>query len=106
MVGLKYLLDALHESIDTSTPAELREACRLIVEVQSMSGGEIDCIYAAHKRGPLFDGDIPCPSSRNRLIASGFMAKIVVRGEDGQNACTQKGHWAFKILQSMREAKD
>ena len=44
MATLKQLLDALHESTETSSAAELKAACELIIEVQGMDGGERDCI--------------------------------------------------------------
>lgn len=106
MSNLKALLDVLHESTETSTPAEIKSACELIIDVQAMNGGERDCIYVAFKSGPLFDGDVPCKSGRNSLIQKGYMAKIVVNGEDGYNACTNKGAWAFRILQASKTWRD
>lgn len=100
MATLKQLLDALHESTETSTAEELKAACELIIEVQCMDGGERDCIYAAYKNGPLFDGDIPSKSGRNSLLEKGYMAKVVVKGEDGYNACTNKGAWVQRLLEA------
>lgn len=100
MATLKELFDAIHESAETSSAAELKTACELIIEVQAMDGGERDCLYAAYKNGPLFDGDVPSKAGRNSLLAKGYMAKVVVKGEDGFNACTHKGAWAHRLLEA------
>lgn len=100
MATLKELLDALHESTDLSSAEELKRACELIIEVQAMDGAERDCIYAGYKHGPLLDGDVPSKSGRDRLLAKGYMAKIVVKGVDGYNACTQKGAWAQRLFEA------
>ena len=100
MATLKQLLDALYESTDLSSAEELKNACELIIEVQAMDGAERDCVRAAYQRGPLFDGDVPSKSGRNSLLEKGYMAKVVVKGEDGYNACTHKGAWAHRLLEA------
>lgn len=100
MATLKELFEAIHESLETSSAAELKSACELIIEVQAMDGGERDCIYAAYKNGPLFDGDVPSKAGRNSLLEKGYMAKVVVKGEDGFNACTHKGAWAHRLMEA------
>lgn len=100
MATLKQLLDAQHESTETSSATELKRACELIIEVQAMGSGERDCIRASYKNGPLFDGDVPCKSGRNSLLENGYMAKVVVKGEDGFNACTNKGAWAYRLIEA------
>jgi hypothetical protein len=97
---LKQLLDALHEGPGTSSGKELKDACELIIRVQKMSGGEIDVIQAAFRNGPLFDGDVPSKSARDTLLLEGFIAKVVVKGQDGYNACTHKGAWAHRLLRA------
>ena len=98
MATLKELLDALHDSTDVSSSDEIKRACELIIEVQAMDGAERDCIYACFKRGPLHDGDVPSKSGRDQLLVKGYMAKIVVNGEYGYNACTHKGAWAQRLI--------
>lgn len=100
MATLKNLLDALHESTELSSSAELKCACELIIEVQAMGSAERDCIRAAYRAGPLFDGDVPSKTGRDRLIVLGYMSKVVVKGEDGYNACTNKGAWAYRLLEA------
>ena len=100
MPKLKHLLDALHECLETSTPEEVKAACRLIARVQEMEPHERDVIRCAYRKGPLFDGDVPSKTGRDMLLEDGFIAKVVVKGEDGFNACTHKGAWAYRLLEA------
>jgi hypothetical protein len=101
MFKLNDLLNALHESTETSSPKEIKTACELIIRVQAMTPGERDTIRAAFKNGPLFDGDVPSKTDRDQLLEEGFIAKVVVKGEEGYNACTYKGGWAYRLLAVM-----
>ena len=100
MATLKQLLDSIHESAELSSANELKRACELIIEVQAMDVAERDCIRAGYLHGPLFDGDVPSKSGRNRLLDKGYMAKVVVEAEDGYNACTHKGALAYRLLEA------
>lgn len=100
MATLKQFLDALHESVDLSTAEEIKRACELIIEVQAMSSGERGCILASYRHGPLYDGDVPSKADRDSLVSKGYMAKIVAKGDDGYNACTHKGAWAFRLIKA------
>ena len=98
MATLETLLDALHESIELSTAEELKSACALIIEVQGMNSAERDCIRAAFRNGPLFEVDVPSKSARDSLERLGFMVQVIMDGQDGFNACTHKGAWAYRLL--------
>lgn len=100
-MNLKTLFEVIHESMETSSANEIKSACELIITVQGLSGGERDTLRAAVENGPLFDGDVPSKTARDSLNNLGYMTNIVVRGEDGFNACTQKGFYAYKILQAL-----
>jgi hypothetical protein len=99
-MNLKNLLESIHESVELSTPEEIKRACELIIRVQDMNSGERDVIRATHKHGPLVDGDIPSKSARDQLVKDGFVAKVVVRGEDGFNACTYLGRQAHHLIEA------
>lgn len=88
---LKDMLDVLHTQLHLSSSEEVKAACEQIVKSQDMSGGEVDTLLAAYKNGPLWDGDVPSKSGRDSLVRAGFLAKVVVKGESGYNACTYKG---------------
>lgn len=100
MTKLEQLLDVLHESVSLSTGEELRAACELIISVQSMSSGNREVMRAVYNNGPVCDDDIPSKHSRDQLLAEGLIVKVVVRGEEGYNACTYRGAMAFRLIQA------
>lgn len=100
MATLKALFDVLHESPETSSAEEIKRACELIIRVQRMTPAERDTLKASFARGPLFSGDLPSKTGRDMLMSEGFMDKVVVRGEDGFNACTHKGAWAYRLIEA------
>lgn len=101
-MNLKTILTAIHEDIETSSPEELTKACKLIVRAQEMKSHEYDVIIAAFKHGPLHDGDVPSKSGRDSLLSEGYIAKVIVRGEDGFNALTYRGSAIYRILEAMK----
>lgn len=100
MPTLETMLGVMHCNVDHAPSDELRELCKIIVEVQAMSSAERDCIIGAFTNGPLFDGDVPSKSGRDSLVKAGYMSKVVVKGEDGYNACTYRGARAFRLIQA------
>ena len=100
MSNLKGLLDSIHESVELSTDKELKNAVKLIIEVQNLSVDERDNIKAAFERGPLDDGDVTSKSGRDSLVEKGFMKKVIVKGEWGFNAVTYKGAYAYKLIKA------
>lgn len=101
-MNIKTILESIHESVELSTPKELAKACKLIVLAQEMKANERDTFICAFLHGPLFDGDVPSKSGRDALLADGFIAKVVVKGNDGYNACTYKGRNLYNILNALR----
>ena len=100
MLKLKDALSVLHESVALSTNSELKKALGLIMYAQDLDSGESDTLRAAFKHGPLFDGDVPSKTGRNSLMSKGLMCKVVVKGEDGQNAVTQDGYYVYKLIEA------
>jgi hypothetical protein len=100
MSTLKELLNAVHEDENTSSDGDLSWAIKLICSVQEMDSGERDTIRAAFRIGPLDDGDVPSKVSRDALLAKGMIAKVVVRGQYGFNACTYRGAFAYRLLEA------
>ena len=99
MVTIKTLLAAIHSDLSLDTAEEIKSNIELISRVQEMTCGERETIKAAFTHGPLYDGDVPSKSDRDSLVKDGFISKVVVKGEDGYNACTYKGHRAYNLLQ-------
>ena len=96
--SLKNLLSVLHEDVKLSTGEEILTAIKLIIRVQEMTSGESDCIKASFERGPLWAGDVPSKTARDTLTLDGFMEQVVVKKEEGFNACTYKGARAYRLL--------
>jgi hypothetical protein len=82
----------------SSSTKEIWEAIDLIVIAESLSPAARGTLEACHNRGPLFDGDIPSKIGRDELFRNMLLSKVVVQGEQGYNACTQKGFWVLKVL--------
>jgi hypothetical protein len=101
MPTISILLAAIHSSLDLDSPEEIRDNIYLIDRVLKMTSAERDTITAAFKKGPLDSGDVPSKSARDTLVLEHFVARVVVRGEDGFNACTHKGRAAYNILQVL-----
>jgi hypothetical protein len=57
-----------------------------------------DTLYGMFKNGPLYDGDVCSKQGRDRLLDKDYCAKVVVKGQDGFNACTYKGQRLYKCL--------
>ena len=100
MAKLKSLLGALNHNLYMASADEIKRSCALVIDVQEMDSAARDCIRAAYRSGPLEDGDVPSKIARDKLVESGYMAKVVVNGEDGYNACTHKGAWAYRLLEA------
>lgn len=104
-MNLEELLDVISHDATLSTDSELATACRLIVYVQSMNSGQRDTLKAAHNKGPLWDGDVPSKASRDALLEAGLIEKVVVKGEQGFNACTYKGADAYLIITAIQHSE-
>ena len=100
-MNLVNILSAINVSVELSSGAELKQACKLIMFAQEINAGEKDTIQAVFRNGPLFDGDMPSKSARDDLVNSGFMAKVVMRGEEGFNACTYKGAELYRLVEAI-----
>lgn len=60
----------------------------------------MDTFNAIVNRGPLYDGDVPSKSERNTLLELGLIDKVIVKGEDGFQACNYLGFAVWKVLES------
>ena len=97
------LLDVIHVGIDFDSDKRISESIKFINRVQNMTSAEKDVIIASFECGPLYDGDIPSKTGRDLLLADNFMSKIVVKGDEGYNACTYLGARAYILLKAMKD---
>jgi hypothetical protein len=102
-MNLNKLFDTLHVNVDYFNAEEIKEACEMIIRVQTMAADERDVIESAFKSGPLWDGDVPSKLGRDKLLRDGFISKVVMKGEEGYNALTYKGSSAYRLLKVMQE---
>lgn len=83
--------------LDTS---EERKTNLQLIET-AMQTNNLDTLHSLFKSGPLFDGDLPSKSERDWLLENGYCEKVIVKGEDGYNACTHKGAWLKRCVDSL-----
>lgn len=96
--NLARLLDVIHVCKKLSSEAEYREGLDILRRVQRMDSGERDTVRVCFEKGPIDDGDVPSKSSRDKLLNDGFVSKVVVKGQEGYNACTYKGGMAYRLI--------
>ena len=99
---IEKLLDVLHVGIDFDSNDRIGEAVKFIHQVQNMTSAERDVIVASFENGPLYDGDVPSKTGRDSLLDCGFVSKVVVKGEEGYNACTYLGARAYRLIRTMQ----
>ena len=68
-----------------------------------LSANQIETLRVIHNSGPTWDGDVPSKVARDVLLAYGLIAKVVVRGEDGFQACTYRGRAVLRAFQRETE---
>ena len=88
--------------IDLDTPNEIKRNFAIIKDLKT---GVSDTLYGLFEQGPLYDGDVCSKQERDVLLDKGYCAKVVVKGQDGYNACTYKGrrlYRCFKALHNLR----
>lgn len=88
------------ENLDLASRDELIRAIEMADTAANSSGALIDTLRALHDRGPLWDGDVPSKSGRDALLLDGYVAKVLVNGEQGFNACTYKGAALLRAIEA------
>lgn len=81
-----------------STEAEVQDALALIAEVELFSQEQSDTICDCYRRGPVHDGDLSSAIARDLLVRGGYLSRVVVRGDEGYNACTYRGASAYQLI--------
>lgn len=76
--------------------SELVDLVRMI-DFAKQNGRLHESLYQLHKNGPVWDGNVICKSDRDMLLYVGACSKVVVKGEDGFNACTYTGMHLLSI---------
>lgn len=67
-------------------------------------------LIAFVEEGPLWDGDVPSKSGRDKLIDLGLLIRVVVKGEDGYTAANYHGAEVYRQVfgnsGTLSEAKE
>ena len=85
---------------------ELEYAYGLIHTATVLSGGAKETLLKLRNKGPIWDGDVPSKSGRDELLDCDAAAKVVVRGEQGYQACTYKGWDLAKVVDAIGRSSE
>ena len=97
MLNIEDIAKELHTDFNLVSVAEKDFFKRVFEKTIRLSSAEKEVLKACNLKGPLEDGDIPSKSARDSLIDDGFIVSVVVKGQEGYNACTLSGHLATLI---------
>ena len=88
----------LHERPDLDDKADLILLVHLIDFARNERGLR-EQLVQLHNQGPCWDGDVVSKSERDALLQIGACEKVIVKGEEGFNACTYLGRELMKIYE-------
>lgn len=91
-------LELLYITPDLSSAQEIQDGIDLCNEVVNLSGAARDTLEQLYLSNPVEDGDLCSKRGREELVMLGMAARIVVKGQEGYTACTQKGFWVRKLM--------
>ena len=100
MVTIEEIAKDIGYTFSLMTVSEIEYFKEVATAAVNLSNAEVCVLKACHTNGPLEDGDVPSKSGRDSLLDKGFVSKIIVKGEDGYNACTYKGRLALNVANS------
>lgn len=101
-MNIKELLNVIHIGLDFDSNDSISDGVKFISKIQELKDNEKDVLIAIFEYGPLYDGDVPSKSGRDILLCDGFASKVVVKGEEGFNACTYNGARAYRLIKYMQ----
>ena len=84
------------------TPYSDSEYAEYLADWQALSSAGRETLRALHTNGPLWDGDVPSKSGRNELLRLKLAAKVIVKNEEGYQACTYRGHRVLRCAEPNR----
>ena len=84
------------------TPYSDQEFAKYVALWSALSAAAKETLRALHTKGPLWDGDVPSKSGRDDLLRDGLAAKVIVRNEEGYQACTYLGHRVLRCGEPER----
>ena len=103
MITIEEIAKDIGYTFSLMTTSEIEYFKEVATVAVELSSSEESVLIACHSSGPLEDGDVASKSARDSLLDKGFVAKVIVKGEDGYNACTYKGRLALSVVNSKRK---
>lgn len=98
MITIEDIAKELNQDFSLMAQSEVDYFKEVVSVALNLSAQEQAVLRACQQNGPLEDGDVPSKSGRDDLLDKGFVAKVIVKGEQGYNACTYKGHLALRVI--------
>jgi hypothetical protein len=98
MITVEDIAKELNTDFSPMTQSEVDYFKEVASVALNLSAQEKTVLRACQQSGPLEDGDVPSKSGRDQLLDKGFVAKVIVKGEQGYNACTYRGHLALQVV--------
>lgn len=65
-----------------------------------------ESLFQLSKNGPCWDGDVISKSCRDELLDIGACSKVLVKGEQGFNACTYFGSYLLSVFDWLHGSLD
>lgn len=94
--------EALIFGFDYTPKDELISHLRLIDDVAKLDSAALEVLEQCALNGPIEDGDLVSKSGRDQCLDVGALAQIVVKGEDGFQACTYRGWSMLAVAYCLR----
>ncbi|RYY67678.1 MAG: hypothetical protein EOO12_00025 [Chitinophagaceae bacterium] len=86
----------MHERLDLLDDAERFELLHMI-DFARQNRRLHEALYQLHNNGPVWDGDVVSKTYRSDLLDIGACAKVIVKRQEGFNACTYLGRRLLRI---------
>ena len=91
----------MYERVDLLDDAERVELIHMIDFARS-NPHHHEALYQLHAKGPVWDGDVISKQHRSDLLDIGACSKVVVKGQEGFNACTYLGRRLLRVYDWLR----
>lgn len=86
----------MHERIDLLDDAERVQLLHMI-DFARQNRRLHEALYQLHAKGPVWDGDVVSKADRSSLLDVDACAKVIMRGQEGYNACTYLGRRLLRV---------
>jgi len=100
------IFEALYFTPEHEDSDDITYHLDLIMLAQKAQKHAYDTLTALYKRGPLEDGYVPSKSERDWLLEKGLAAKIIIKGEDGNQALTYLGRDVLKVIDASSNLQE